>query len=83
MMQYRKLSRKILLSLLTLPVFFFIFFPSFAVQCQPHTSGIVLCTHSLIPHPHFKIHRYFLPSQGASSVPRTFAGFVEFHQIIT
>jgi multiple sugar transport system permease protein len=77
MMYYRKLFRKALLSLLTLPVFFFIFFPilwlfsaSFSTQVELFSVPI----HWIPQHPTFQNYLdIFFPSQAASSVPRTFA----------
>lgn len=72
-----RLSRKLLLFLITLPVLFFIFFPilwllgaSFSTQAELFTVP----PHWIPVHP--TIQNYtdiFFPSQAASSVPRTFA----------
>ena len=77
MMRFRKLLGKLGLSLLTLPVFFFIFFPilwllsaSFSTQAELYAIPI----HWIPLHPTIK--NYFeivFPSLATSSVPRTFA----------
>ena len=76
-MQHRKLSRKILLSLLTLPVFFFIFFPIlwlFSASLSTQVELFSVPIHWIPQHPTFQNYTdIFFPSQAASSVPRTFA----------
>src|SRR5258708_37320396 len=76
-MSYRKLFRKLLLFLLTLPVFFFIFFPLlwlFSASLSNQVELFSVPIHWLPQHP--TVQNYldiFFPSQAASSVPRTFA----------
>ena len=77
MMHYRKYLQKFFLTLLTLPVFFFIFFPilwlfsaSFSTQVELFSVPI----HWIPLHP--TIQNYLdilIPGQATSSVPRTFA----------
>jgi multiple sugar transport system permease protein len=77
MMRYRKLLRKSWLFLLTLPVFFFIFFPilwlltaSLSTQAELYAIPI----HWIPLHPTLKNYLDIIfPSQATSSVPRTFA----------
>ncbi len=76
-MSMRKLSRKLVLFLITLPVLFFIFFPilwlfSASISTQAELFSVPI---HWIPH-HPTLQNYldiFFPSQAASSVPRTFA----------
>ena len=77
MMSYRKLFRKLILFLLTLPVFFFIFFPLlwlFSASLSNQVELFSVPIHWIPQHP--TIQNYldiFFPGQAASSVPRTFA----------
>jgi len=76
-MSLRKLFRKVLLFLLTLPVFFFIFFPLLWLLSASLSNQVDLFSvpiHWIPQHP--TIQNYmdiFFPGQAASSVPRTFA----------
>ena len=76
-MSFRKLFRRVLLWLLTLPVFFFIFFPLlwlFSASLSNQVELFSVPIHWIPQHP--TIQNYmdiFFPSQAASSVPRTFA----------
>jgi multiple sugar transport system permease protein len=76
-MSHRKLFRKVLLFLLTLPVFFFIFFPLLWLFSASFSNQVELFSvpiHWIPQNP--TIQNYtdiFFPSQAASSVPRTFA----------
>ena len=76
-MSYRKLSRKFFLSLLTLPVFFFIFFPLlwlFSASLSTQVELFTVPPHWIPQHPTFQNYfEIFFPSQAASAVPRTFA----------
>jgi len=76
-MSYRKLFRKLLFSLLTLPVFFFIFFPLlwlFSASLSNQVELFSIPIHWIPQHPTFQNYLdIFFPSQAASSVPRTFA----------
>jgi multiple sugar transport system permease protein len=76
-MHFRKLSRKTLLSLLTLPVYFFIFFPIlwlFSASLSTQVELFSVPIHWIPQHPTFQNYTdIFFPSQSASSVPRTFA----------
>jgi multiple sugar transport system permease protein len=77
MMHSRKLFGKLFLFLLTLPVFFFIFFPilwlfsaSFSTQSELYS----IPTHWIPLHPTLKNYlEIIFPSLASSSVPRTFA----------
>ena len=77
MMRYRKLLGKLGLSLLTLPVFFFIFFPilwllsaSFSNQAELYAIPM----HWIPLHPTLRNYiEIIFPSLATSSVPRTFA----------
>ncbi len=77
MMYYRKFLRKLLYFLLTLPVFFFIFFPilwlaSASLSTQAELYAIP--THWIPLHPTLKNYlEIIFPSLATSSVPRTFA----------
>jgi multiple sugar transport system permease protein len=76
-MTRKKLFRKVPLFLLTLPVYFFIFFPLLWLIGASLSNQVELF--SIPPHwipEHPTIQNYadiFFPSQAASSVPRTFA----------
>jgi len=76
-MRYQKLFRKAFLSLLTLPVFFFIFFPIlwlFSASLSTQVELFSVPIHWIPQHPTFQNYTdIFFPSQAASSVPRTFA----------
>jgi multiple sugar transport system permease protein len=76
-MSYRKLFRKIFLFLLTLPVFFFIFFPLlwlFSASLSNQVELFSVPIHWIPQHPTIQNYmEIFFPSQAASSVPRTFA----------
>src|SRR5512134_2352590 len=76
-MSYRKLSRKFLLSLLTIPVFFFIFFPLlwlFSASLSTQVELFAVPPHWIPQAPTFQNYLDIIfPSQAASSVPRTFA----------
>lgn len=76
-MVYRKLFRKAFLSLLTLPIFFFIFFPIlwlFSASLSTQSELFSVPIHWIPQHPTFQNYTdIFFPSQAASSVPRTFA----------
>lgn len=76
-MSSRKFFQKLLLSLLTLPVFFFIFFPLlwlFSASLSTQVDLFAVPPHWIPPHPTFQNYAdIFFPSQAASSVPRTFA----------
>ena len=76
-MSYRKLFRKLLLFLLTLPVFFFIFFPLlwlFSASLSNQVELFSVPIHWIPEHPTFQNYLdIFFPSLAASSVPRTFA----------
>jgi multiple sugar transport system permease protein len=73
----RQLARKLLLSLVTLPVLFFIFFPILWLFTASLSTQVELFTvppHWIPQHPTFQNYLdIFLPGQAASSVPRTFA----------
>jgi multiple sugar transport system permease protein len=75
-MSYRKLFRKVLLFLLTLPVFFFIFFPLlwlFSASLSNQVELFSVPIHWIPQHPTIQNYfEIFFPSQAASSVPRTF-----------
>jgi multiple sugar transport system permease protein len=72
-----RLSRKLLLFLMTLPVLFFIFFPILWLLSASISTQAELFTvppHWIPLHPTFQNYLdIFFPSQAASSVPRTFA----------
>jgi len=76
-MSIRKFSRKFFLSLLTLPVFFFIFFPVlwlFSASLSNQVELFTIPPHWIPKHPTFQNYLdIFFPSLAASSVPRTFA----------
>lgn len=73
----RKFWRKLLLFLVTLPVFFFIFFPILWLFSASISNQVELFTvpiHWIPQHPTLQNYMdIFFPSQAASSVPRTFA----------
>jgi multiple sugar transport system permease protein len=72
-----RVSRKVLLFLVTLPVLFFIFFPILWLLSASISTQAELFTvppHWIPLHPTFQNYLdIFFPSQAASSVPRTFA----------
>ncbi len=76
-MATRKFGQKLLYSLLTIPVFFFIFFPIlwlFSASLSTQVELFTVPPHWIPEHPTFQNYLdIFLPSQAASSVPRTFA----------
>lgn len=76
-MSFRKFIQKLSLSLLTLPVFFFIFFPLlwlFSASLSTQVELFSIPIHWIPQHPTFQNYLdIFLPSQAASSVPQTFA----------
>jgi multiple sugar transport system permease protein len=73
----RKLSQKLLLSLLTIPVFFFIYFPLlwlFSASLSNQVELFSIPPHWIPEHPTLQNYlEIFFPSQAASAVPRTFA----------
>jgi multiple sugar transport system permease protein len=77
MINYRKLLRKLSLSLLTLPVFFFIFFPIlwlFSASLSTQAELYAIPTHWIPQHPTLQNYLDIIfPSLATSSVPRTFA----------
>ena len=77
MMHFRKLLGKLLLFLLTLPVFFFIFFPVlwlFSASLSTQAELYAIPTHWIPQHPTLKNYLDIIfPSLATSSVPRTFA----------
>ena len=76
-MRPRKVLRKLFLSLLTLPILFFIFFPLlwlFSASLSTQVELFSVPIHWIPQHPTFQNYLdIFFPSQAASSVPRTFA----------
>jgi multiple sugar transport system permease protein len=76
-MSYQKITKKIFLFLLTLPVFFFIFFPLlwlFSASLSTQVELFAVPPHWIPQHPTFQNYLdIFFPSQAASSVPQTFA----------
>ena len=76
-MHPHKFTRNLLLFLVTLPVFFFIFFPILWLLSASFSTQVELFTvpmHWIPQHP--TVQNYmdiFFPGQAASSVPRTFA----------
>jgi multiple sugar transport system permease protein len=76
-MSYPKLIRKLFLFLLTLPVYFFIFFPLlwlFSASLSTQVELFTVPPHWIPQHPTFQNYLdIFFPSQAAESVPRTFA----------
>jgi len=77
MMLNRKIFRKLLVFLLTIPVFLFIFFPIlwlFTASLSTQVELYAVPPHWIPQHPTFQNYfEIFFPSQAASSVPRTFA----------
>jgi multiple sugar transport system permease protein len=73
----RKVTRKVLLFLLTLPVFFFIFFPVlwlFSASLSTQVELFAIPMHWIPQHPTLQNYLdIFFPSLAASTVPRTFA----------
>ena len=76
-MSSRKLIQKLFLSLLTLPVFFFIFFPLlwlFSASLSTQVELFSVPIHWIPQNPTFQNYLdIFLPSEAASSVPQTFS----------
>ena len=76
-MSSRKFFQKLFLFLLTLPVYFFIFFPLLWLVSASLSTQVELFAippHWIPQHPSFQNYAdIFFPSQAASSVPRTFA----------
>ncbi len=76
-MSYRKLTHKIFLFLLTLPILFFIFFPLlwlFSASLSTQVELFTVPPHWIPQHPTLQNYLdIFFPSQAASSVPQTFA----------
>jgi multiple sugar transport system permease protein len=76
-MRSNRFSRKLVLFLITLPVFFFIFFPILWLLSASLSTQVELFTvppHWIPQHPTLQNYAdIFFPSQAASSVPRTFA----------
>jgi len=77
MKHYRKLSRKLLLTLLMIPVFLFIFAPILWLFFASLSTQVELFTippHWIPQHPTLQNYKdIFFPSLAASTVPRTFA----------
>jgi multiple sugar transport system permease protein len=77
MMAGRKVTRKVLSFLLTLPVFFFIFFPVlwlFSASLSTQVELFAIPMHWIPQHPTLQNYLdIFFPSLAASTVPRTFA----------
>jgi multiple sugar transport system permease protein len=77
MMPYRKPLRKFFLSILTIPVFFFIFFPILWLLSASFSTEVELFsvpTHWIPQHPTLKNYlEIIFPNLAASSVPRSFA----------
>jgi multiple sugar transport system permease protein len=75
--RFRKLLRRSFLFLLTLPVFFFIFFPLLWLLSASLSTQVELFSvpiHWIPQHPTFQNYLdIFFPSLAASSVPRTYA----------
>ena len=76
-MHTSKLLHRFFLSLLTLPIFFFIFFPIlwlFSASLSTQVELFSVPIHWIPQHPTFQNYLdIFFPSEAASSVPRTFA----------
>ena len=76
-MSQRKYSRKLVLTLLTIPVYFFIFFPLlwlFSASLSTQVELFTVPPHWIPEHPTFQNYLdIFFPSLAASSVPQTFA----------
>ncbi len=77
MMRFRKLLNKLFLFLLTLPVFFFIFFPIlwlFSASLSTQAELYAIPTHWIPQHPTLQNYLDIIfPSLATGSVPRTFA----------
>ena len=77
MMRFNKLLRKAFLFLLTLPVFFFIFFPIlwlFSASLSNQAELYAIPMHWIPQHPTLQNYLDIIfPSLATSSVPRTFA----------
>ena len=77
-MHYRKFFRKLLMFLLTLPVFFFIFFPIlwlFSASLSTQVELFSVPIHWIPQHITFQNYADIIfPNQATSSVPRTYAG---------
>ena len=77
MMRFNKLLRKAFLFLLTLPVFFFIFFPVlwlFSASLSNQAELYAIPTHWIPFHPTFQNYlEIIFPGLATSAVPRTFA----------
>lgn len=77
MIPYRRYLRKLLLFLLTLPVFFFIFFPIlwlFSASLSTQAELYSIPIHWIPQHPTLTNYlQIIFPSQAISSVPRAFA----------
>jgi len=77
MMRFNKFLRKALLFLLTLPVFFFIFFPVlwlFSASLSNQAELYAIPIHWIPVHPTLKNYLDIIfPSLATNSVPRTFA----------
>ncbi len=77
MMYFRKLLRKLLLFLLTIPVLFFIFFPIlwlFSASLSNQAELYAIPPHWIPQHPTIQNYMDIIfPSLATSSVPRTFA----------
>ena len=76
-MHNRKFLRKLLLFLLTIPIFFFIYFPIlwlFSASLSTQVELFSVPIHWFPQHPTFQNYLdIFFPSQAASSVPQTYA----------
>ncbi len=76
-MRSRKLTSRLYLFLLTIPVFIFIFFPIlwlFSASLSTQVELFTVPPHWIPQHPTFQNYfDIFFPNQAASSVPRTFA----------
>lgn len=76
-MSRRKFIQKLFMSLLVLPILFFIFFPLlwlFSASLSNQAELFSVPIHWIPQHPTFQNYLdIFFPSQAASSVPRTFA----------
>src|SRR5512136_383764 len=77
MMRFRKLLRKLFLFSLTLPIFFFIFFPVlwlFSASLTTQAELYAIPIHWIPQHPILQNYLDIIfPSLATSSVPRTFA----------
>ena len=76
-MSRRKFRRKLLLTLITIPILFFIYFPILWLVSASFSTQVELFAtppHWVPQHPTFQNYLdIFFPSGAASSVPRTFA----------